>query len=193
MQLAEPIFQLSALYNKMKNPFEKFKQDLDDWINKELPKALAEEAIDFFVDQLSKGEDIHGKPYTERKPDMRKGGAVLQQRGFLRNSIRVIKIGSGEVTIAAGDAKVSYAQVHNEGAEIKVTDKMKSFFWAMYKNAGGTGKNDPEEALNWKYLALKKTGDTIKVPQREFIGSSDKLEGRLEEFIEEELNRIIGG
>ncbi|MBP4140176.1 hypothetical protein J3495_19100, partial [Flavobacterium sp. P7388] len=74
-------------------------------------------------------------------------------------------------------SSLPYASVHNEGGEIIVTQKMKSYFWAMYykalsgittKKSGAESKSKKNlnlnaEAEKWKSLALMKIGHKIKV------------------------------
>lgn len=72
--------------------------------------------------------------------------------------------------------------------EIKVTKKMKRFFWAKYyetsgafgRKKNGEWRNDKRtvqlstEAEFWKYMALMKEGKSIKIPRRRFLGVSPK-------------------
>lgn len=71
-----------------------------------------------------------------------------------------------------------YAKLMNEGGEIIVTKKMKSFFWAMYyENVGKTSKASQKqldklsnEALKWKRMAMMPVGTKMKIEKRQFIG-----------------------
>jgi len=80
------------------------------------------------------------------------------------------------VEVTAGEG-VPYAAIQNNGGTItvKMTDKMRKYFWYMYKQ---TGKG------MWKGLALtKKETLTIKIPQRQFIGNSDTLDKNIDKYI----------
>ena len=98
-----------------------------------------------------------------------------------------------------------YAAIHNEGGAIKVTAKMKRFFWYKYYSAtgsfgrkkDGSMRNDNRnrqlgtEADFWKAMALMKVGATIKIPKRQFLGTSPEVEAAVREIIEENLTDYI--
>ena len=67
------------------------------------------------------------KEWPERKFDDGVG-SLLQRTGGLRRSIRSRKR-RGELVYSSSRP---YAQIHNEGGEIKVTRKMKRYFLARY-------------------------------------------------------------
>jgi phage gpG-like protein len=70
--------------------------------------------------------------WQRRKVNYGKGSLMIQS-GTLRRSIRA-KI-SGQ-TLSFMSSTV-YGAIHNEGGKIRVTRKMKRFFWAMYYKYGG--------------------------------------------------------
>ncbi|GIZ15291.1 phage virion morphogenesis protein [Capnocytophaga catalasegens] len=91
-----------------------------------------------------------------------KRGSLMMRSGKLRRSINA-KVQGNSVIFTSN---MPYAALHNEGGVIKVTQKMKKFFWAKYIEAGKKGI----QAEQFKALALKKVGDTIAIEQRQFIG-----------------------
>lgn len=103
-------------------------------------------------------------------------GSVLMQSGKLRRSIRATVKGNAVVFTSA----VPYAAIHNEGGKIRVTAKMKKFFWYKY----GETKNE-----QWKWLALKKVGDVITIPERRFIGDAPEVKKIVEDIIKENVER----
>lgn len=90
---------------------------------------------------------------------------------------------------------LSYAAIHNDGGEIRVTKKMKRYFWHKYYEATGSfgrRKNGEKrkdkrtvqltgEAEFWKFMALKKEGSMIKIPRRRFLGVSPEVEKAVRE------------
>mgnify|MGYP006994295495 CR=1 FL=1 len=94
-----------------------------------------------------------------------------------------------------------YAAIHNDGGEIKVTARMKRFFWYKYHEATGSfgrkkngeRRNDKRtvqlstEAEFWKHMALMKEGKSIKIPRRRFLGASPEVEQAVKDIIEENL------
>lgn len=127
-----------------------------------------------FVDGNFKAQGWQGQSFQKWKPNKRKG-RILVNKGHLRNATYYVT-GIAMVTIKNTQP---YANIHNEGGNIKipVTDKMRKFAWAMYYNEGGgkvKGKSARarlrnQNADNWKGLALtKKTYLNINIDQRQF-------------------------
>ena len=77
-----------------------------------------------------------------------------------------------------------YAAIHNDGGEIRVTKKMKRYFWHKYYEATGSfgrRKNGEKrkdkrtvqltgEAEFWKFMALKKGGQHDQDSPKAFLG-----------------------
>ena len=82
---------------------------------------------------------------------------------------------------------------------------MKKFFWHKYYEAtgsfgrkkDGTRRNDKRtiqlstEAEFWKFMALKKAGTTIRIPRRQFLGTSPEVEQTVRNIIEENITEYI--
>ena len=113
-------------------------------------------------------------------------GSLLNRTGNLRRSIRYSVI-DNQIKFSSS---LPYASIHNEGGELIVTKKMKSYFWAMYYKASGAIKATPikgkeskskknislsAEASKWKSLALMPIGHKIKVEKRQFIGDHPQV------------------
>jgi phage gpG-like protein len=116
-----------------------------------------------------------------------KRGSLMMRSGKLRRSIRAKETG----TSVSWSSSLPYATINNDGGEIEVTAKMKSFFWAMaYKAGMAAGKGNSErsqrlsaEAQQWKNLALMKVGTKMKIEQRQFIGDHPVVRQRIEDII----------
>ncbi len=114
-------------------------------------------------------------------------GSLLMRSGKLRRSI-VSKQTGTQVTWSSS---LPYASINNNGGEIVVTQKMKSFFWAMAYKAGmaaGKGKSERSkrlsaEAQQWRNLALQKVGTKMKIEQRQFIGDHPIVRQRIEDVV----------
>ena len=95
--------------------------------------------------------------------------------------------------------------LHNEGGEIKVTQRMKGYFWHRYyacvggfgRKKNGEKRNDhrtqqlSSEAAFWKFMALMKMGSIIKIPRRQFLGASPEVEKAVTEIIEQNLEEYF--
>lgn len=127
-------------------------------------------------------------------------GSLMIRTGKLRRSIQS-KITKNGIRFTSA---MPYADIHNNGGEITVTEKMKRFFWAMYyKSAGAikttktgkisqSGRNEKlrAEALGWKALALKKIGSKIKIEPRQFIGHHPQIDTAIREIVNKNLKEL---
>lgn len=129
-------------------------------------------------------------------------GSLLLVTGTMRRSIKAEVKGNGVRFSSA----VPYAAIHNEGGTLNthpsVTPKMRRFAWAkVYSVAGVRGKGGlpkelPPEAAKWRALALTKKSKlnvTAHIPRRQFMGESRELMQKVNEIINESINRIKNG
>ncbi len=163
-------------------------------------KDIRIELSDEFDQNFSR-QAFFSEAWQRRKSPSRRGGAVLVDTGRLRKSIGS-RTTENSITFFTNEP---YAAIHNEGGEIVVTEKMKRFFWAKYKEAtgafgrkkSGERRNDKrtirlsEEAEFWKHMALMKVGKTIKIPRRQFLGYSSEVEQAVREIIEENITEYF--
>ena len=145
-------------------------------------------------------ESFFGEAWQRKKSPIG-GDHVLVGQGNLRRDISA-RLDEDSITF---EATLPYAAIHNEGGEIKVTDRMKRYFWAMYYQAnGGLGRRKDgtlrkdkktarltTEAEFWKHMALMKVGTTIKSPRRRFIGVHPQLEAAVVSVIERRLQEFF--
>ena len=97
-----------------------------------------------------------------------KNGMTLIETGALRNSITIKSLTDYSVVVGSD---LQYAAIHNDGGVIKVTDKMKRFFWSRYKSTGSE---------KWRRLALSKR---VTMPKRTFLGPSEVMNKKIEKII----------
>lgn len=128
-------------------------------------------------------------------------GSLLQVTGRGRRSIR----GTIRQNGVEFSTDTPYMGLHNRGGKIKITPRMRKFFWAMYyKNARGITysvkkrqANDTKrnrtlsaKAQYWRNLALTKK-DTITIPQRQVIGDHPRVRQVAREIIHQNLLRAF--
>lgn len=136
--------------------------------------------------------------WQRRKSPLRnEGRAILTDTGALRRSIGS-RTTENSITFYTD---LPYAAIHNDGGEIKVTKRMKRYFWHKYHEASGSFGRRKDgglrkdkrtlrlttEAEFWKFMALKKEGSTIRIPRRQFLGTSPEVERAVREIVEENL------
>ena len=139
--------------------------------------------------------------WQRRRSPTRPGGSILIDTGRLRQSIGS-RTTDNSITFSS---TLPYAAIHNDGGEIKVTAKMKRYFWHKYyaatgsfgRKKNGERRNDKRtiqlstEAEFWKHLALMKVGKSIKIPRRRFLGASPEVEQAVKDIIEENLAEYL--
>ena len=152
------------------------------------------------ADEFDKNFERQGffsEAWARRKSPTRPGGSILIDTGTLRKSIQSKSTGSSITFYST----LPYASIHNDGGEIKVTRKMKRYFWHKYyattgsfgRKKNGERRGDKRtvqlstEAEFWKHMALMKEGKSVKIPRRRFLGVSPEVEKTVKEIIEENL------
>ena len=132
-------------------------------------------------------------------------GSLMMRTGRLRKSLLSPKVTSNGIIWSSS---LPYADIHNNGGEMRVTPQMRKFFWAKYyqTSSATTKKKNGEasssarnrklsiEAEQWKALALKPIGSIIKIEKRQFIGSHPQVDKHIKEVINhnfEELKKEV--
>lgn len=99
---------------------------------------------------------------------------MMVESGDLRKSLSV-ETGDDSVEIYSD---VEYAEIHNEGGRIRVTEKMRRYFWARYAE---------RHEEKWRAMATKRVGSYIEMPERRFVGDAPEVRKAVEEVMAEEL------
>ena len=149
---------------------------------KNIPRIIGVNSVNHFKKGFSKGggQTNASKSGWEQRQH-RKGGNTLVKRGVLQKDIRLKKAKFEQTVVGTSNITKNYAEIHNEGGKIKITKKMRGFFWAQFK------KTKDEY---WKNLALHK-GSFIDIPQREYIGHSNSLDNDNVRILNKELDKVF--
>lgn len=146
-------------------------------------------------------QGFFSEAWQRRKSPTRPGGSILIDTGKLRRSIHS-RSTDNSITFYSD---LPYAEIHNDGGEITVTEKMKRFFWAKYyattgsfgRKKNGELRKDKRtiqlsgEAEFWKHMALMRVGSKITIPRRQFLGYSPEVEKAVREIVEENLEEFF--
>ncbi len=150
------------------NELNKYLQSLPEKIIDNAAEIVAETATEYYKESFRK-KAFNGNPWKEAKVPKRTGSLLIDS-GALLNSIRPSEISSRRVVISAGNDKVEYAQVHNEGYSGPVTVP-------AHSRRTRKGKAEVKEHIR-----------QVNIPQRQFLGESaelnDKIHERIEKYIE---------
>ena len=128
-------------------------------------------------------------------------GSLMMRTGRLRKSLLSPKVTSNGIIWSSS---LPYADIHNNGGEIRVTPQMRKFFWAKYyqTSSATTKKKNGEasssarnrklsiEAEQWKALALKPIGSIIKIEKRQFIGSHPQVDKHIKDVINHNFGEL---
>ena len=193
---------------------EKERKALEKFLRREMPVIAGRMAQDHFQNNFRLGGFVNGglHPWPKAKRLSSGGtgaasnyGTLLSGRNHLFKSIKYIP--SDYRVKISND--VIYAPIHNWGGSVSVTvtDRMRRFAWAKYRETSGetkknTGKKSRGKATSkrptnpqaqmWKGLALtKKKKLSIRIPQRQFIGESEELNEKIEKKITEKIFNIL--
>ena len=175
---------------------QQYAPEISQAVNRTLPVKIGAIGKKFFQDNFRKGgfQDYGLHPWQRTHRQRYAKGAAAQYKPLMsgrQNLYGSIAYTPATARVAIG-TDVPYAEIHNEGGDIVVTPRMKRFFWAKYREAnGGTWKRKTTEADFWKALALKPVGSTLHIPKRQFIGESRELNDKIQQTIEDTINKII--
>lgn len=142
---------------------EKFLQELPDKVMDDTAEIVSETAVEYFKNSFTK-KAFDGNPWKEGNP--KPTGSLLVESANLLNSIQPVEVSRERVVVSAGNDKVDYAKVHNEGYQGEVV--INPF----------VRKNGQE---------VKQHTRKMNIPKRQFMGKADELA----ELIKDRLNGFL--
>lgn len=182
-------------------------------------RYAASESVKFFKESFVKQgwTDSSFQAWAKSKSPLA-GKRTLYQNGTLMQSL---KKSSATIDMIVVEADSNYAEIHNDGGLITVTEKMKKFWWAKYIEVSGIKKSDngstdwknrtafktnkagtqsslskhnvslSRKAAFCKSMALMKVGSKIKIPQRQFIGHSQTMMADFDSFLRNQTDTVF--
>lgn len=180
---------------------QKFSRELETFVRRTAPVIVGRLAENHFRDNFRQGGfvDRELRPWPRTRRQQSGAGTAESQYGPLLSSREHLMLSVEHTTYDYGALvynRVPYAPIHNWGGTTHptVTPRMRRYAWWRYYAAGGGKKNGTgktaggEEAEQWKRLALtKKKKITVRIPQRQFLGTSARLEETIRKELENEL------
>lgn len=171
-------------------------KEIDDFFNnltegffkKHVPDIIAQKATEYFQQRFTTKE-WDGKPWPETKKPVKRGTLMLRDRN-LYLSIKPKTVTSERVVISAGNDKVPYARIHNEGGVIDHPGGTP--FFTDKENDNKTvfvSKEKARELQAYKGILLPFTKPhKIPIPQRQFMGISQGLKDYLFDNLQKAFN-----
>jgi phage gpG-like protein len=135
-------------------------------LKRDVPKIVANEMVNYALDNIRKGVDVNGKPLKKRKSGSPRdaGRAILVDTGDGRRSITAKPKGN-VVELTAND----YMQAHNDGAKQRVNVR------AHTRKRKGRSEN------------VKSFTKQMNLPQRQFTGKSTEQDNRIAKVIQQRI------
>lgn len=134
-------------------------------------EIVVETSVEYFQNTFQT-KKFDGNPWAPPRVPKR-SGSLLVQSGALLNSIRPVLVSPERIVIAAGNEKVDYARVHNEGFKGSVT---------VPAHIRHTRRGDQ---------TVRQHTRNVNIPQRQFIGDARELENDLQERIEAYVESVL--
>lgn len=182
--------------------------DLEKQLKKVLnamPTVIGQVAVSHFQENITKRQGVPTNGSLQRfknrvfESGRGRGKGVLNDTGNLVDSIKIISRSQNSVNVGIRASEIPYAELHQQGGKIPITDKMRKLFWAKYyQHAPAAGRtrakrstSTNQEADFWKAMALKRKNSTITIPKRQFMDVTPDLEKAILRTIKTEMNQII--
>lgn len=155
----------------MKIEIDKLLENCMEEIMQGTAQIVAETSVEYFQNTF-RTKKFDGNPWAPPRVP-RRSGSLLVQSGALLNSIRPVLVSPERIVIAAGNEKVDYARVHNEGFKGSVT---------VPAHIRHTRRGDQ---------TVRQHTRNVNIPQRQFIGNARELENDLQERIEAYVESVL--
>ena len=149
-----------------------------------MPRLIANMAKNHFLEGFRKGAkkgggqtDDSSSGWDRRKKETRQSRrrSILVKEGDLRKSIKVIAATWEKIIV--GSREIPYAEIHNEGGIINATQSVPAH----------TRRSRGQVSLVKEHTRRMKS----RIPKREFIGKSKKLERQIKNLVVKELDKIL--
>ncbi len=170
-----------------------------------MPSVIGQTAVNHFQENITKRQGVPSSGSLQRfknrvfENSRGRGKGILNDTGNLVDSIKIISRSQNSVNVGIRASEIPYAELHQQGGKIPVTDKMRKFFWAKYyqhaspvgRTRGKRSASISQEADFWKAMALKRKNSIITIPKRQFMDATLDLEKAILRTIKTEMNQFI--
>lgn len=156
------------------NVTDELAQKIKQVMENKLPEVVAEEAAEYSRTRFSE-KAFDGKPWKPVSPKYKpRRGTLMVRSSELLKSIHVSQVTPQKVVISAGNSKVPYARVHNEG-----------FTGSVVVPA------HDRRTKKGKTVQVKAHKRMMRIPQRQFLGACPELERILKREAEALFKSIL--
>lgn len=157
-------------------------------MSKDLLKNILSDVRVELLDEFTRNFErkaFFDEPWTKRKRTGK--GSLLMVTGRLRNSLHSAV--SGHTLKFSSDCE--YASIHNSGGVIKVTPKMRKYFWFRYMQAKNPEKTIPVKGSDAEFWSCMARAKKITIPQRQFIGNHPAIANVVKDIANERIGEWL--
>lgn len=154
------------------NELENYLRELPDRVLEDASQIVAETATEYYKERFRE-KAFDGAAWLVAKARKRTG-SLLVASGSLLGSIRPSYVGKDKVVISAGNVKVDYARVHNEGY---TGDVIVPSHTRRTRKGGET--------------MVRQHTRHVDIPRRQFMGEAGELADRIHERLEEYISDTL--
>jgi len=152
----------------------------------QLPNILAEKATAYFKQRFTTKE-WDGVPWPATKRKVKRGSLMVRSSNLV-NSIQPKTVTAELIVISAGNSKVAYAQIHNEGGTIQRHARSELFVRNRITKGKRKGKFKKGTTAGRGYTF---GASTATMPKRQFMGHSPVLNQHLINAIQTAFNQVL--
>lgn len=149
----------------------------------ELPPIVGNLVVNNALDNF-KNQAFNGQAWKARQNKSKRGNGrqnILVQSGALRRSIRIIRSTATSVTVGSD---LPYADVHNEGGEIKRKARSETFVRNRYSKGKRKGKfaKGTTSGRGYSFRAY-----SYRMSKRQFLGRSPALDTAINKTVKRHI------
>jgi phage gpG-like protein len=152
------------------------------FFDKQIPAIISKTSVEYYKEAFQK-KAFDGSPWPALSKRYKpKRGSMMIRSSKLMNSIRDSETTASKVVISAGNSKIAYARIHNEGGTISRGARTETFVRNRYtrgaksKAFGGLGLFKKGTKAG-KGLTFK--AHSFNMPRRQFMGYAYELNERI--------------
>lgn len=159
--------------------------------------VMGNDALNHFKDSFTNQgftNESTEKWKPRKRPDRKRPGrAILIDTGRLRRSLRYSRSRKYDVTVRTNKP---YAKIHNEGGEIDISSRkghgtINTYVRGSDGFVDGKFKKGRKKKLQLLGAAYETGSYSIKIPKRQFVGYSGKLNKRLIEKFDKRIKNVF--
>lgn len=141
-----------------------------------------------FTDQtIEKWKEVKRRKTGAKGTASSRRRAILVETGALRRSVQTIR--RHQWPIIVGTRGLKYARVHNEGLSVQIPGGVRTLY---FKVDFATGKSKFSKKAHSNFSQEVNINPySIKMPKRQFIGYSRKLEKRTRKLLTAEIHKSL--